>query len=132
MTIIKEVLSLWNKIGILDVILPFVLIYTLVYGTLDKTKILGKESQNYNPIIAFVLGFLGVATLQITNALTAIVQYTALGMIAVVFIVIVGKFMGGFDEEEKKSNFHKYLALIIMGIIAFYALGFYNWIDFFK
>jgi len=42
--------------GVFDVILPFILIFALVYAILQKTKILGEKSKNFNVVIAFVMG----------------------------------------------------------------------------
>ncbi len=42
--------------GITDVILPFLLIYTVTFAILQKIKILGEESKRFNVIIALVLG----------------------------------------------------------------------------
>ncbi len=42
--------------GVFDVILPFILIFALVYAVLQKTKILGEKSKNFNVVIALVMG----------------------------------------------------------------------------
>ncbi len=43
-------------LGVFDIILPFVLVFALVYAILHKTKILGEKSKNFNMIIALVMG----------------------------------------------------------------------------
>lgn len=43
--------------GVFNVILPFILVFAIVYAVLHKTKVLGKESKNFNVIIALVMGF---------------------------------------------------------------------------
>jgi hypothetical protein len=45
-----------QQLGVFDVILPFILVFTLVFAVLQKTKILGEKSKNFNTIIALVLG----------------------------------------------------------------------------
>ena len=42
--------------GVFDVILPFILIFAIVYAVLHKTKILGEKSKNFNVVIALVMG----------------------------------------------------------------------------
>ncbi len=42
--------------GVFDIILPFILVFALVYAVLHKTKILGEKSKNFNVIIALVMG----------------------------------------------------------------------------
>lgn len=42
--------------GLFDVILPFILVFTIVYAVLQKTKILGEKSKNFNVVISLVMG----------------------------------------------------------------------------
>ena len=52
--------------GVLDFLLPFILVFTIVYAVMQKTKILG-DKKNFNVIIALVLGLLFVVP-HITGA----------------------------------------------------------------
>ncbi len=45
-----------DRWGLSDVILPFLLIFTIVYAVFHKTKILG-ERKGFNVVLAFVLSF---------------------------------------------------------------------------
>ncbi len=46
--------------GIMDVLLPFILVFTIVFAVMQKTKILGDKKQ-FNVIIALTLGLLFIA-----------------------------------------------------------------------
>ncbi len=129
MTIVKEVFVLLERMGLLDVILPFILVYAIVWSVLQKTKVLGKKSQHYNAIVAFILGFFVVAALQIVDILQHIVQWSALAVIGVFFVTVIGKFIGGIPDPAKDS-YPKYIALVVMALIAFYALGLDGWLNF--
>jgi hypothetical protein len=51
-------LFLWmEQLGLLDALLPFLLIFTLVFAALQKTKIIGSGEKRFNVIIALVLAF---------------------------------------------------------------------------
>jgi hypothetical protein len=41
--------------GLTDVLLPFLLIFTLVFAILQKTRILGQDKKNFNVVIALVM-----------------------------------------------------------------------------
>ncbi|PLW79876.1 hypothetical protein C0585_05470 [Candidatus Woesearchaeota archaeon] len=41
--------------GVADVLLPFILIFTIVYAIMQKTQILGEGKKKFNVIIGFVL-----------------------------------------------------------------------------
>jgi len=42
--------------GLTDVLLPFLLVFTLVFAVLQKTHILGEDKKNFNVVIALVMG----------------------------------------------------------------------------
>lgn len=47
-----------QNMGVADVILPFLLVFTIVFAVLQKTQILGdkSEAKKYNGVVAFVMG----------------------------------------------------------------------------
>ena len=45
------------------------------------------------------------------------------------YLVVIGKFLGGAPDPEKDS-YPMYIALVIVALIAFYALGLDGWITF--
>lgn len=49
-----------DDLGITDVLLPFVLIFVIVFAILQKTKILGDGKKNLNVAVAIVVGLLVV------------------------------------------------------------------------
>lgn len=52
-----ETLERW---GLTDVLLPFLLIFVIVYAVLQKTKILGETKKNLNVVVAVIVGLLVV------------------------------------------------------------------------
>lgn len=49
-------IELLEQMGVADVLLPFLLVFTIIFAILQKTKILGEEKKNFNVIIALVIG----------------------------------------------------------------------------
>lgn len=45
-----------QNIGVADVLLPFILVFTIIFAILQKTKILGEKGKRYNVMIALVIG----------------------------------------------------------------------------
>lgn len=56
----SDILVYLQTYGVLDFLLPFILIFTVVYAVLSKSNLLGDKKQ-FNVIIALVLGILFVA-----------------------------------------------------------------------
>lgn len=51
---LTEVVRYLEKAGVSDVILPFFLVFVVIFATLSKTNILGKK-KNYNAVVALVM-----------------------------------------------------------------------------
>ena len=43
-SVFRGVMTFFDKLGIYDVVLPFLLTFTIVFAILEKTKVLGTES----------------------------------------------------------------------------------------
>ena len=94
-----NVITFMDKIGVYDVVLPFLLVFTLVFAILERSRILGTEGKdkdprkNLNAIVAFVISFLVVASSKLVESITQISsQITLLIMLSISFLMTVGLF----------------------------------------
>jgi len=101
----RGVIELFGKMGIYDVVLPFLLVFTIVFAILEKTKVLGTEEvegkkytkKNLNAIVAFVVAFLVVASTKLVSVINKVLaDIVLLLLLAVFFLLLVGSF---FKEE---------------------------------
>ena len=46
--------------GLLDALLPFLLIFTVIFAIMQKTKFLGEGKKNFNVVIALVIALIVV------------------------------------------------------------------------
>lgn len=56
MATFADMIYMLQGIGVADVLLPFILVFTVVFAVLQKSKLLGKDSKKYNVILALVMG----------------------------------------------------------------------------
>ena len=91
-----------EDLGLTDVLLPFLLVFTIIYAILQKTKILGDEKKNINMMLALVIALLVVIP-HVTNSYppdadivvimnTALPQVSLLIVAIIMLIVILGIF----------------------------------------
>ena len=66
----SELVYFIEDFRVMDVLLPFLLIFTIVFAILQKTKIMGKERKNYNVVIALVVA-LSVVIPHVTGSYPA-------------------------------------------------------------
>lgn len=67
MGVFESLIFTLERLGIADVLLPFIIVFTIVFAALQKSKILGEDSRRFNVIIALVMG-LGVVIPHVTGS----------------------------------------------------------------
>lgn len=132
----RGMIGFLNKIGVYDVILPFLLVFTIIFAILEKTKIFGLDKvdgkeltkKNINAMVAFVVAFLVIASTQLVAVINEVMANVVLLVIlGVCFLLLVGVFFG--DKEFTLKDFPTWskLLMVIMfvGIVVIFlnALG---------
>ncbi|MBI2136371.1 hypothetical protein HYU06_04825 [Candidatus Woesearchaeota archaeon] len=103
----RGMISFLGDIGIYDIVLPFLLVFTIVYAILEKTKILGVDKyqgkdytkKQLNAITAFVISFLVIASTRLVALINeAMANIVVLLLLSVMFLLLIGSF---YREDEK-------------------------------
>ncbi|MEM4336972.1 MAG: hypothetical protein QXG86_03130 [Candidatus Woesearchaeota archaeon] len=123
-SVFRGALDFFEEIGIYDVVLPFLLVFTIMFAILEKTKIFGFEDaekkytrKNLNSMVAFVTAFLVVASSKLVAIINqTISQIVILLVLAILFMILIGVFLGDkelvFDRESKWFIFWSLFMLI--------------------
>lgn len=132
---LRGVLSFFVKIGIYDVVLPFLLIFTIVFAVLEKTKVFGTETiegnkypkKNLNAITAFAMAFFVIASAQLVEFITTVSSQVVVLLLASVFFLML---MGTVMKESEEGVFldkgqGAFVAVMALGIVLIFlnALG---------
>ena len=138
-SIFRGVIGFLDRLGVYDIILPFLLIFTIVFAILEKTKIFGVEKikdqeipkKNINSIVAFVVAFLVIASTQLVAIISEVMaNVTLLLILAVCFMILVGSFYGDKQfslEDTKWIKFFMFFMFIGLVVIFLNAL---NWLQY--
>ena len=104
----RESFTFLDKIGVFDVILPFLLVFTIVFAILEKTRVFGTEvvegktytKKNLNSLASFAIAFFAVASAQVVHAITQISANVVILLLAsVLFLALVGSFHHQADDK---------------------------------
>ena len=106
----RESFAFLEKIGVFDVVLPFLLVFTIVFAILEKTKVFGTEvrdgktytKKNLNALASFAIALFAVGSAQVVDALTRISANVVILLFASVFFLML---VGSFHEEKEKGFF---------------------------
>ena len=124
--------------GLFDVILPFLLVFTITFAVLEKTRILGTvkiqggeetiPNKNLNSMVSFVVALLVVATANIVRAINESLPNIVLLLVASIsFLILIGVFV---KDEMDFTNEHKiwnraFIIIMFIGVILIFLNAIY-------
>lgn len=136
MAYLLDVIDYLKEIGFYDVILPLLLIFSITYAILEKTKILGVEKvrgeefprRSVNLIVAFSFATIGVASSQVVSvmnrALGPVVILLLLGIFTLLFISMFSQ-----NEESVDWNSLKYYSWAMLAALLLIFIWAIGWMD---
>ena len=105
---ITDAMNSWNGMGVFSYVIPFLLIFAVVYAILDKTKLLsssGNENKGIIVIIAVAVGLLSLQFDMVSNFFAVIFPRFGVGIsIFLCFIIFVGFFMPAATDGGGLKN----------------------------
>ncbi len=116
-----------EEMGLLDSLLPFILIFTILFAILQKTKIIGEGKRQFNTLVALVLSLMtviphvtgryppGQDVVVIINQALPQVSLVVVAILAALLLIGVfapGVMFGG-------TSFGAFLALLMMGAVVY-------------
>ncbi|NQU98233.1 hypothetical protein HQ533_02095 [Candidatus Woesearchaeota archaeon] len=138
-TVLGGTLTFLNELGVYDVILPFLLSFTIIFAILEKTKIFGVEKRgdeeitrkNMNAMTAFVIAFFVVASSKIVALINMVAsQAFLLILLVVLFLILAGVLQkeGEYQLEGVWRNWFMGVAAVVLILIFLNAIGWLEWI----
>lgn len=104
-----------NKTGFFDYMLPFMIIFAVIYGILEKTRLFGKKAGKINSMLAVIFALIVlpfVSNVNYTNFLSKFV----IVIFIFIFLAVIMSFLGF------KSNYSKYAAIFALVVLAIITL----------
>jgi len=92
---IANILYQWEALGFFDIILPFLLIFAIVFGILSYIKAFG-DQRPIHVIIAIVIGLLAIRYPLLSNVLAEITPRLGVGLVVILsLLLLIGLFIPG-------------------------------------
>ena len=125
-TTITDVLNAWADLGVFAYMLPFLMIFAIVYGILTKTEILGRN-KGVHATIALAVGLLALQFDYVSNFFALIFPYAGMG-IAVLLVALI--LMGLISDRQ--TTWAKYIwfgiGIVIFIVVLLTALSDLAWL----
>jgi hypothetical protein len=134
-----------DRIGFVDIILPFLLIFTVIFAVLEKTHIMGEGKRNLNIGISFIFALLvviphatgnfpaGYDPVEIINAALPSVSLVVVGVVALMILIGVfahDRILLGMSAPGWVGLFSVLVLVFIFGSAAgWWNQGFLQWLE---
>lgn len=104
---------------IAEAVLPFILVFTIVFAILQKSKILGDGKKQIDAMVGLVVGLITITVARAVGIINQLLPFLAVSIvIIVIFLIMVALFNKDHEGKDTKVwNFFKN-AIVIMSFIA--------------
>lgn len=102
-------------------ILPFLLVFFIIFAILEKTKLLGDGKKQINAITAFVIGLIFVGAVSTELIISNLILFMTISIVIVFVVLILWGFATG-SEAKIESKGIKWVAGIAIVIAVFFAV----------
>ena len=98
-------------------ILPFLLVFFIIFAILEKTKLLGEGKKQLNALISFVIGLIFVSVLYPTLVVSNLILFLTIALVSIFVILIIWGFVfGDIKDGFKPETWMKVVLAIVAGI----------------
>lgn len=99
-----------------EYILPFVLVFTLIFAILQKTKLLGDDVKQINAIVGFVVGLMFVVFPFANNFVVQLMPFLAVSAVVLLVFMLMYGFVWSKGEGDVLHKGVKIALMIIFGL----------------
>jgi hypothetical protein len=125
---ITDILNKWAEMGIFAYVLPFLMIFAVIFGILSKTRVLG-ENKAVQGLIAFAIGLMALQFDYVSNFFATLFPYTGMGIsVLLVALILTGLFGIGDDKIEWVKYVWFAVGLVIFVVIFLMTLTDVAWL----
>jgi hypothetical protein len=112
-----------------EILLPFLLIFFILFAIIEKTKIFGENKKQLNALISFIVSLIFTVVIREFGIIENLILFLVIAVIVVFVILLVWGFIVG-GEAKFDSKAVKIIAGILVSILVIivliFALGWQN------
>lgn len=108
---------------IAEAVLPFILVFTVVFAILQKSSILGKDKKQIDAMVALVVGLITITFASAVGIINQLLPFLAVSVVMIlIFLILIGLVHkdGEFawnDQIKKTVIVLAFVAVVVAGLI---------------
>ncbi|MEK6909068.1 MAG: hypothetical protein AABX23_03390 [Nanoarchaeota archaeon] len=107
-------------------VLPFILIFTVVFAILQKSKVLGDDKKQIDAMVALVFGLVTITFARAVGIINQLLPFLAVAIIMIlVFMILIALFYKNGDGSETKLYGAFKTIMMILAFVAVVIAGLY-------
>lgn len=110
---ITDILNTWQAAGVFAYLIPFLIIFAVVYGILNKTELLGKN-RGVQATISLGVGLMSLLNDYVSNFFSSLFPYAGMA-IAVLLVALI---LMGLVSTDQKFAWRIWFVVGIIGFVA--------------
>jgi hypothetical protein len=123
---VTDVLNYWNQIGVFSYVIPFLLIFAVVFAILQKSNILN-NNRAIDTIVAASCGLLALQFDMVGIFFSNIFPKMGVGLAVVLVILLFLGFVGIQTGTNGQTNWTKWIGIVAAVLVVFWALSEFAW-----
>jgi len=103
-------------------ILPFLLVFFIVFAILERTKLFGEAKKQLNALTALVIGLIFVGAIYPKIVVENMILFLTVAIVIIFVILLLWGFIFGDEKGFKPATWMKWVLGIIAGIASIVAI----------
>lgn len=110
----EQVIVDLESAGVYQVVLPFILIFTLIFAVLQKVKLFGPNSKNINVVLAILIAFFTIRAAPVVQLINQFLpKVSAIVLVLMMLLLVLGIFGATADGWTGWPFFLAVLAAVV-------------------
>ncbi len=105
---------------------PFLLIFFITFGILEKTKVFGDDSKQLNALVSLVIGLIFVGAVFPKLAVENLILFLTIALVMLFVVLMIWGFATGSDLKIESSGLKWFIgavAIIAVLVVIIYSAG---------
>lgn len=98
-SLLEQAIIVLQRLGFFTVVIPFILVFAVIFAILEKSKLLGDDKRAVNAIVALVVALATTGAAAVTGVIGAMIPLVVLSIIVLLlFFLVYGLFAGDISQ----------------------------------